>query len=260
MAKTEDDSGGRAAVKGQRAGSGYDVGLHAKDALGTFDVGLAVEGVPGAGESLGVYIQAPRVGRLRVAFAVTPEGVTRLAALERRDDDGLALPTAGLLAIDEGRIRRLEAQVQRYEEALAKLELERDEAASARDEARDRAAALGEERKDLKGKLEAARENHAAALSKAENAVDGVRSELPQEKDLRVAALAEREKVRGELETLREELEGGTAKLSHELSEAREKLSALQSERDAMVQKAAETAGVIAEAEELRAKIEEQQA
>ncbi len=201
MANGDEDKGLRAAVKSRRAGvGGYDVGLHAQDELGTFDVGLAIEGVPGAGESLGFFVQAPRVGSLRVAFAVTAEGVTRLAALERRDEDGVPLPTAGMIAIDEGRTLRLEAQVARYELAIAFVESERNEA-------RDRAAALGDEKKELKENFKDELADLDQARREALEELAIARSELAREKEQRAEALAGRETAREQLTQAGEELE-----------------------------------------------------
>jgi chromosome segregation ATPase len=293
MASDEDEAGKRAGVTSRRSGSGYDVGLRGQDALGTFEVGLAVDGIPGAGESLGLYVQAPRVGRLRVALSVTPEGVTRLAALDRRDDDGTPLPTAGMVAVDEGRTLRLQAQVKRYETALAEveaeraqlarraaaLELERDEVlqrASAleaeRDEVSQRAAALVAERDEVSERASSSTAERdevtarAAALAAereqlAERAAE-LQSQLAQANADHASEVeqrtSERERAQEALFVLREQLETEATELRGQLASAREALEAKESE--AAAQREGEVAQLTQQLEALKSEQKELEA
>ena len=57
----------------------WDAGLHAESAAGPIDVGLSVE--PSA---VGLIIDAPGIGILKLAFDLHPDGSARLSRASRR--------------------------------------------------------------------------------------------------------------------------------------------------------------------------------
>ncbi|MDP2271073.1 MAG: hypothetical protein Q8K32_10110 [Archangium sp.] len=197
------DSRKRADVSSRtNAPDAWDAGLHAESEAGPIDVGLSVE--PSA---LGLIIDAPGIGLLKLAFDVKPDGTTRLSRASRRLTDGR---DASLVAIDESKVLQLEGALERlqktHEELTGTLLTERDEA-------RDRAAVISEDRKDLKEELKSVR----AQLS-------SLTADLQTEKDGRLMILAEREKARAELDRFREEQDAGSTTLMGELTQVRARL------------------------------------
>ncbi len=187
----------------------WDAGLHAESEAGPIDVGLSVE--PSA---LGLIIDAPGIGLLKLAFDVKPDGTTRLSRASRRLTDGR---DASLVAIDESKVLQLEG-------ALARLQKAHEEMTGTlmteRDEARDRAAVISEDRNDLK----VDREGLRAQLS-------SITADLQTEKEGRLVILAEREKARAELERVRQEQDAGSTTLLGELTQVRTRLE----QRDAQL-------------------------
>ncbi len=75
---------------GQVSEQGYDLGLHGSAELGTVHVGVSVEGHEGAIQSVGLFVDAPRIGKLLVALALQPEGAPQLTSVARLDANGVA--------------------------------------------------------------------------------------------------------------------------------------------------------------------------
>ncbi|MFT3843105.1 MAG: hypothetical protein QM723_39315 [Myxococcaceae bacterium] len=229
------DSKSRADLSAKRAGDGYDVGVHAQDELGTFDLGICVDGAPGAGESLGLFVNAPRIGKMKLAFAVDADGKTRLAALERRNDAGKSMPVAAVLAIDETRLLKTQAEL-----ARAKDELEQKQ--SSLEEARDRAAALKEDLGAALEKVEAQKallEEHTRTSGLATSELE---ARLALERNEKLEALSDREKLKSELKVqedrasqLEADATQATARgseLDADLAEAKAKLSRLEADAE----------------------------
>src|SRR5690349_18749968 len=119
------DSRKRADVSSRTtAPDAWDAGLHAESEAGPIDVGLSVE--PSA---VGVIVDAPGIGVLKLAFDLTPEGTTRLSRASRKLSDGR---DAALVAIDESKVLQLEGALARlqktHDELTGTLTTERDEA------------------------------------------------------------------------------------------------------------------------------------
>lgn len=185
----------------------WDLGLHAQSEVGPVEVGLAIDGPLAAGQALGVVVQAPQVGRLEASFAIDPDGTTRLIALERVGEDGTPLP-ATVVAIDEGKTLRLEAALARAQLQTERVLRERAEGfaelTTARDEARDRAAALKDEAAAA-----------AAQAQEREQEFHATRMELQQERERWVKGLGERELLKVQLEELQAaRAEAGTDELN----------------------------------------------
>ncbi len=87
----------------------WDAGLHAESEAGPIDVGLSVE--PNA---VGLIVEAPGIGLLKLAFDLKPDGTTRLSKASRRMSDGR---DAALVAIDESKVLQLEGVVDRLRNA-----------------------------------------------------------------------------------------------------------------------------------------------
>ncbi len=194
----------------------WDAGLHAESDAGPIDVGLSVE--PSA---VGLIVDAPGIGQLKVAFDLAADGTTRLARASRRLADGRDAP---LIAIDEAKVLQLEGELLRLKRTLDGVQKELGEQighlTTERDEARDRAAILSDERKEQREDLERSQRK----LSEATAA-------LQTEKESRLSALSDRDKARAELDRVREELDAGSALVMKELSDARAGKEAAESER-----------------------------
>jgi chromosome segregation ATPase len=175
-----------------------EAGLHAESEQGPIDVGLSLEA-----EALGVVVEAPGVGRLKVAFELNDDGQARLVLASRRLADGRDLA----VVIDETRTTRLEGQLLGLEAELAHLATERDEALA-------RASALAEHQVALEGRS-------AAAEGAWQDERRELLGRLEAERDQRLLAVGEREKARAELERAREEVDAGSATLMRELAGAR---------------------------------------
>jgi chromosome segregation ATPase len=194
----------------------WDAGLHAESDAGPIDVGLSVE--PSA---VGLIVDAPGIGQLKVAFDLAADGTTKLARASRRLADGRDAP---LIAIDEAKVLQLEGELLRLKRTLDGVQKELGEQighlTTERDEARDRAAILSDERKEQREDLERSQRK----LSEATAA-------LQTEKESRLSALSDRDKARAELDRVREELDAGSALVMKELSDARAGKEAAESER-----------------------------
>ena len=216
----------------------WDAGLHAESEAGPIAVGLSVE--PGA---VGLIIDAPGIGLLKLAFDLQGDGTTRLSRASRRLSDGR---DALLVAIDESKVLQLEGELNRlrktHDEVAGTLTTERDEA-------RDRAAIVSEDRTELSAELKA---------TKAQ--VSSLTADLLSEKEQRLVNLAEREKAREELKGLSRELVAARAALEERGDDADESLSkiaALEARLRAAQGKQAELEAAAAELEPARAKLAE---
>ncbi len=188
----------------------WDAGLHAESEAGPIDVGLCVE--PSA---VGLIVDAPGIGQIKLAFDLQADGTTRLARASRRLSDGR---DATLVAIDEAKVLQLEG-------ALARLQKTHEELTGTlvteRDEARDRAAVLSEDRKELAAELESVRQQ-----------LSSITADLTTEKEGRLDLLAEREKAREQLADLTTERDDARARLAvleesaRQEAEAREQANA----------------------------------
>ncbi|MEW6434656.1 MAG: hypothetical protein AB1730_24420 [Myxococcota bacterium] len=204
-----------------RAADSWDAGLHAESDVGPIDVGLSVEPT-----ALGLVLDAPHVGQVRLALDVDAQGVTRLSALSRRLDDG----TPGVLQVADAttsrELARLRARVQELEDRSGLLESERDEA-------RARAALVMEERRELERRVLELKANLSARREAVQQSLQETTAQLEIEKSGRLEALAERERLRDELEALRAQLadaETGYATTRAEADEARARVEQLDRE------------------------------
>ena len=91
----------------------FEAGVHADAEVGAIDVGLAVQK-----DAIGIVIDAPVVGQLKVALEVAPDGTTRLASMQRRLIDGTEAKVPPLVVIDETRIVQLEGQLEQQKQEL----------------------------------------------------------------------------------------------------------------------------------------------
>ncbi len=207
----------------------FEAGLHADADFGAIDVGLAVDG-----PTVGVVIDAPVVGQLRVAFDVAADGATRVSNLARKTSEGVE---AAVSLVDETKTQALEAEVDRlrqYAEALSRdAEEAKSQLVTERDEARDRAAFLGEDLKSVRDELNRAATDAAANLAEAHAAIQ-------VEKDARLMLLGEREKARAELDRVRGEIDAGSATLMREVNEARAAKDAAEADRARLSQELGE--------------------
>lgn len=206
----------------------WDAGLHAESDAGPIDVGLSIE--PGA---VGVLVEAPGVGRLSVAFDVAADGTTRLSTASRRNADGTDSP---IVVIDESRVLQLEGEVQRAQARLTELDERLGVAISERDEARDRAAILSDDKRST-----------AEARTRAEEELSSLTTALQLEKEHRLTVLNEREKLKAELDRTRDELDAGSATLMRELTEARSHRDEVVIERDRLDAELSEVSGRVVE-------------
>ncbi len=194
------DSRKRADVSSRTtAPDAWDAGLHAQSEAGPIDVGLSVE--PSA---LGLIIDAPGIGLLKLAFDVKPDGTTRLSRASRRLTDGR---DASLVAVDESKVLQLEGALDRLQKTHEELSFT---LTTEREEARDRAAVLSEDRQALEVALEGLRSQ-----------LNSITADLQTEKDGRLAISAEREQARAELERVQEEQHVGSTSLMAELTQLR---------------------------------------
>lgn len=189
-----------------RAADSWDAGLHAESDVGPIDVGLSVEP-----EALGVIVDAPHLGQIRLAFDLDAQGVARLSSGVRRLADGREDVLQAGADRDHA---RLKAQLRALEDRAALLETERDEA-------RDRAALVMEERRaleqrtlQLKAELSSRRDEHQRQLEEAT-------ARLEIEQAARLEAQAGKERLRDELEALRARAADGDATLAAELERTR---------------------------------------
>lgn len=196
----------------------WDAGLHAESEAGPIDVGLSVE--PSA---VGVIVDAPGIGVLKLAFDVAPDGSARLAQASRKLSDGREAP---LSAVDEARVQQLEGQLQR---ALREAEDERALLITERDEARDRAAVMKEEQEELR-----------VERAQVERKLSEVTADLAMEREEKLIALGEREQAREAVEELRAELEPLRAAAA-ELESARATRAQLEGELETVRAALAET-------------------
>lgn len=88
----------------------YESGVHGETDHGAIDLGLTV-----TDDGLGVALDAPGIGQLRVAFDLLKDGTTKLTSLSRE-----GLPVLGLT--DHARLAELEAQLDATRAALAAAE------------------------------------------------------------------------------------------------------------------------------------------
>ena len=175
----------RAAITSKTtAPDAWDAGLHGESDAGPIDVGLSIE--PSA---VGVIVDAPGVGLLKVAFDVDADGTTRLARASRRLSDGREAP---LVVIDEQQVLRLEGELQR---ARAEFDQQLGQLTTERDEARDRAGIVSDERQKA-----------AARRDELEARLRTVSAQLQGEKDAQLQLVNEREMLREELDAARAEL------------------------------------------------------
>ncbi len=224
------DSRNRAEVSSRiTAPDAWDAGLHAESEAGPIDVGLCVEP-----RAVGLMIDAPGIGRLKVAFDVSADGTTRLSRATRN---------ATVIAVDEARVLQLEGELDRLRRTSTAVQSQLDaqvgHLTTERDEARDRAAILSEEGKEL-----------ALVAREAEQGLSSASAALQVERDARLATLAEREKARAELDRFREELEGGSATLARELAESRVARDAAAQALEVMRARLADLEAQVAEAKE----------
>lgn len=191
-----------------RGADGWDAGLHAESEQGPIDVGLAVDP-----RALGVMIDAPGFGVVKVALEVADDGRTHLAQATRRLADG----SEAAIAIDETRAIRLEGQML---ELVSKVQI----LTSERDEARERAAAALEDRQSF-GEHVAERETQASIQH------ERLVAQLDLERGQRLSAFAEREKAKAELERAKEQLDAGLATLMRELTLAQRAKDSAEADR-----------------------------
>lgn len=192
-----------------RPDQSWDAGLHAESDQGPIDVGVSIES-----SALGLVVEAPGLGVLRLSFDVAPDGAAKLATASRTLDDGRKV---AVIAVDETKVLQLQAANSRLDEQVALV-------VSERDEARHRAAALMEEKRAIEGHLETLEADHGVERER-------LTTTLQIERDQRLVALGEREKARAELERLRGELDAGSATLMREVNEARAARDASEAER-----------------------------
>ncbi len=229
------DSPHRASITSHTtAPDAWDAGVHAESDAGRIDVGLCVEPT-----ALGLIVEAPGVGTLKVAFDVTPDGTTRLAKASRRLADGRDV---GVIAVDEAQVLKLSGELERLRSTFHAVRHELEElngtVTSERDEARQRAKILSDEKKAL------AREEERLTAE-----VSRLTAALEVEKAHALEALADREKARAALETARVE----AAEPLPALDAAQEKATALAAAAGALEAALAEKE---AELEALRAQAE----
>ncbi len=136
------------------AADAWDAGIHAECELGTIGLGLAVE--PNA---LGILIEAPYLGQLRVGLDVEPDGTTRISRVSRKMADGRDAPVR---SEQDLAVQRLEAHVATLEQVSATLTNRIGVVSTERDEARDRASIMSELRKTDAARAQRDLENLAA--------------------------------------------------------------------------------------------------
>lgn len=212
-----------------REGASWDAGVHADMERGSIDLGLVVEP-----ESVGVVLDAPQVGVLRLALEVMTDGATRLASASRTLADGRVTTLA---VADEAKVKGLEARLIELEGANATLARARDQSAAELHQARTETTEVSGTLEALRGALDAERARWASTV-KAET-------------DARLVALGEREKARAELERVRGELDAGSATLMREISEARAARDATEHDKRRLSEELSEIS------ERLKARVEE---
>lgn len=195
----------------------WDAGVHAELDVGAIELGLATS--PSA---LGLTLDAPRVGHLRLAFDLGPDGTTRLVSLARRGEGGEEYP---VVLTDETETLRLKGELEKLKLALRQgreeLEERFSEVATQRDEARDQVLALEGAVRDAQIRLEAQDQHHSLTIRELADEATRARDELQQEKDQAQALQADREAARAELDRVRNELDAGSTTLMRELTDAR---------------------------------------
>jgi chromosome segregation ATPase len=220
------DSRKRATVTSRAsAPDAWEAGLHADSDAGSIDVGLSV-----GPSAVGVIIDAPGLGQLKLAFDVRADGTTRLARAHRRLRDGRdAVP----VAVDEAKVLQLEGQLGRLQR---QLEDERGVLVTERDEARDRADVMAEERDEVRrelGQAEAKLSEITAELANAREerlVARGQREQAREAVDELRAELALASARRQELELERDGLQAGAAQAAAALEVAQAELAALKAE------------------------------
>ncbi len=88
----------------------FDAGIHAHIEAGTVDIGLSVEP-----SGVGLIVDAPWVGVLKLAFDVSPDGTTRLSRATRKAN---AQGDVTLNVFDESRLQPLEQEIVRLQGEL----------------------------------------------------------------------------------------------------------------------------------------------
>jgi chromosome segregation ATPase len=219
----------------------WDAGVHADSDAGPIDIGLSVEPT-----ALGVVVEAPGVGLLKVAFDVTGDGTTKLARASRRLADGRDVP---LVAVDEGERLRLEGELARLREqaAATQRDLEILSAATAgeRDEARARAA-------ELETALQAAEAQLAELRSRAVAEAADARANASTLEEQLVdtgARVAQLEAALAEARALAAAAQGRLQKAEVELTDATLRANALETDQDgktALAQELADTRDALA--------------
>ena len=186
----------------------WDAGLHAESAAGPIDVGLSVE--PSA---VGLIIDAPGIGLLKLAFDLHPDGSARLSRASRRLSDGR---DAELVAIDEPKVQELQG-------ALGRLQRAHEE---------------------LMGTLSAEREERASASPSLSGATSD--AGLDSTSATLTGELAD---ARAELDRLKAQLEVGGAELAEELIEAKAELAFATAQLEERGKEASDALARVAEAE-----------
>ncbi|MCC6334043.1 MAG: hypothetical protein IT380_08665 [Myxococcales bacterium] len=174
-----------------RAADSWDAGLHADSDVGPIDVGLSVE--PSA---MGFIVDAPHVGQIRLALDVDEQGITRLTALSRRLADGREGTLQATDANTTRELAQLRARVRALDDRAALLESERDEA-------RDRAALVMEEKKALEQKVLELKTTLGTRRDNLQKALEEATASLEISKAARLEALSDKEKLKAELEGIR---------------------------------------------------------
>jgi chromosome segregation ATPase len=192
------------------------------------DVGLSVE-PDREHKHIGLTVHAQELGVLKLAVELPRSGPPRLTALERLHG-GRAQPAT---VAAEVRVLELEAEVARAELALVRFEMHAAdklaEAITARDEARDRAAAYADQVKALTT-------TSADTEADLERQLRDARAALQLEREGRLSALSDRERARAELQGEIDALKTNLAAAQGEVVEARTRAEASVSDVESRVQ------------------------
>jgi chromosome segregation ATPase len=203
----------------------WDAGVHAESDLGGLDLGVAVDE-----QSLGLVVDSPQLGRIRIALDLDAQGVTRLTALSRQLADGRDVPTE--TPADEAPPVR-EGQDGAQDERVAELALAREQLEAHVRALDERAAGQQAERERLEARVRELEADVEARSAEVRRALEEADTELQQEESAHREARAELERLEAERVRLRGQLTQAEATLEEvrrELAEARANSERLDAE------------------------------
>lgn len=199
---------------------GLEAALHAVSELGPVQLGLVVES-----QGTSVLVTAPRLGQLQVELPLGPDGVPAPVLVSRLSPDGAEVSVPTRVVVDDAQVQALQQELAALKDTFSKVRDElSDQVAqlhTERDEARDRAEVMSEQRAALKERLlererllESQARQHEAALGEVQGLL---------EQSLLARAELERAEARAtaDLDRLRQETEAGSTTLLSELQEAK---------------------------------------